>query len=218
MPSGIPKNTYNKVCAICSTKFVANFGNAKYCSEKCKLEGADRKRAAKVSPIKICPICTKEFKTKTNQRYCSQDCRAKSQTAEFRVRNEIKVCPTCGIKFKPTVPQQQFCSKKCGSNQRVKDPFVVKDTEHASFAKGISDYLIANADLTSPLDIEIKISEYLSSLAEIPIVYSRNQMTSDLIQLLKSGNASVATHLRDLLGFDSAESGYIVNTINYKDL
>ena len=102
-----------------------------------------------------------------------------------------------------------------------------RDDTH-QFAQGLTDFLFgekmygscptpfkANAD---PLRICQGIEQYLQSIEELPITYTRNQMIADLIILLKKGNAGVSGTLVDMMGFSKVQDAYIINTINYGDI
>jgi len=71
--------TYTKTCEHCAAEFTVPKGRpdkARFCSRACRINGWNKvKRIAKV-----CEICGERFEAKpsrTNARYCSQDCQGK---------------------------------------------------------------------------------------------------------------------------------------------
>lgn len=77
------KNSKEKICPICGSKFISNRSSRKYCSRSCSLKAIqesqkkyeDKKRQEKK---KICPVCGKEFiPSHPKGVYCSISCSQK---------------------------------------------------------------------------------------------------------------------------------------------
>jgi hypothetical protein len=72
----------DKVCPICNTKFTYA-GNKICCGPKCakvrhqkQLEDYVKTRSENREVIvRNCDVCMKEYKAKTNQKYCSKECK-----------------------------------------------------------------------------------------------------------------------------------------------
>lgn len=99
---------------MCQKTFYSDYSDAKYCSKKCYTDF--RHNNSKVKTIQ-CPICGKLFRQKrTNQVFCSVECRAKS------TENKLEcVCSYCGKVFyrKPSEAEKHknnYCSKECQKN------------------------------------------------------------------------------------------------------
>lgn len=67
--------------------------------------------------MNICEVCGKEFETSRPAKYCSEDCKTKSnrkaRNARRRASRKVsKVCPICGTEFKGT-SNDKYCSNEC---------------------------------------------------------------------------------------------------------
>ena len=65
--------------------------------------------------IRTCAECGKPFEAKKRTKYCSAECREKTEkrrAAERRATEHEVTCPTCGKHFH-TVGQRVFCSRRC---------------------------------------------------------------------------------------------------------
>ncbi len=99
-----------KNCIYCNINFLGST-HRKYCGYKCSKD-ARKKRVSL-----ICQNCNKEFEVQEwskNSKFCSMDCKVKSQTSDM-----IKVtCDNCSKEFKRKEyklknGKHKFCSKKC---------------------------------------------------------------------------------------------------------
>ena len=95
-------------CAVCGREYEAvSRGNNTYCSAKCK-KIAERERAAET---KICEVCSKEFSTSDDARFCSKKC-----LGEYLKKQEVKTCPVCGKTFSALISQnKKHCSPECAA-------------------------------------------------------------------------------------------------------
>lgn len=110
---------------------------------------------------------------------------------------------------------------------RERKSTVVQDDKHRNFATAMCDYLCecrngANRKIfttaTTPEEVIMMLEEFLSTLEDIPISYTRNSYIQDLILLLKNGNAGVAKTLGDTLGFQAASNDLVINTIDFSSV
>ena len=66
--------------------------------------------------MKICETCGVSFPPKkSDQRYCSDDCRADYYRIHFPIQQAItKICPQCNTDFPTTCPiKQTYCGPEC---------------------------------------------------------------------------------------------------------
>lgn len=106
---------FMNVCKICGKKFLGAYG-ARYCSKECKAARHNRF-------VKTCPLCKKEFTTKTDKKiFC---CKKHSNIAKNKVKGifeygyfnakldaMVAICPVC--KKEHTLNNlRQFCSSEC---------------------------------------------------------------------------------------------------------
>ena len=128
-----------QTCKGCGVDFKVENLRQQYCDISCRDRAAynrsydkremARRRAARLKPkaAKTCVHCGAEYTAyKTNQKYCSVDCRDaamhnRRRVVEDAVRagvRESKPCIQCGKVFKPKKANNVFCTKACGSTYR----------------------------------------------------------------------------------------------------
>jgi hypothetical protein len=127
-----------RTCARCALPFMRDFVATEFCSEKCRKEDLEARKAveawmsdpakaallnpavhARIAlklPLKVCKECTKPFPLHNKQREtCSDACRARHHRKWWRV------CKRCGEKFKRkrlAGSAELFCSDPCRQSMR----------------------------------------------------------------------------------------------------
>ena len=112
-----------KICLICSKKFMTWHINQKFCSLQCRFasyranctgEKNSHWKGGKIE--KKCIVCSKIFQSrKVDAKYCSVKCRNIAQTKKYEFTAQglvvpTRTCPTCG---KVINAWSVYCSKKC---------------------------------------------------------------------------------------------------------
>lgn len=111
-------------CVQCSSFFVNNKPNSKFCKKECQKNFG---RSEKVKAV--CPICNVEFVGRSNKKYCSKKCSRKA-TKKPKPKKilEKKQCGWCKKEYQPKRSSSKFCSKNCGRyHHRANNP----ETEQA---------------------------------------------------------------------------------------
>lgn len=71
--------------------------------------------------FKMCPICRREFVSKTRKRvFCSQSCWERNR----RAKSEIRSCAECGERFVSLKGREKYCSVKCREEHARKQDVV----------------------------------------------------------------------------------------------
>lgn len=97
---------YYRDCEICSSVFTARKDYGKYCGDKCRNKGSNKKNYKRYE--NVCKGCSRVFVKNVRSSYCSKDC--KSHKVE-------KECKTCNTRFSGT-PREKYCSPKCSPHNR----------------------------------------------------------------------------------------------------
>lgn len=130
------------------------------CVEK-KIEALENK-----AKTKQCSYCGKTFEfTRSNQKYCSEDCYKAVKTVKRREyykkgKSKIKQCKLCNKVFEYTHANQKYCSKECYE-------IVKKEREKGYCKKTESDRLLdilqEREDLRTitPKDKDYKLKRYI---------------------------------------------------------
>jgi hypothetical protein len=95
----MPRTRRHYVCALaeCGKPFTAVDPRAQYCCAGCRNKAFRRARESTIT----CEGCGGEFRTRrTDQRFCSKDCRVGSQTYA-RARKTAIRCADCGSVLEP---------------------------------------------------------------------------------------------------------------------
>src|SRR3990167_5843056 len=107
-----PKLLVDKECPVCKNKFTPTWSGRKHCSRKC----ADLSKRT-TPEFSLCETCGKKTKNKRGRirRFCSQQCFWKAPKEKVL---EERNCPNCKKTFRPRWDIQEFCSRKCGYQNR----------------------------------------------------------------------------------------------------
>ena len=100
-----------KICPICNEEFETNIPNKIYCSAYC----SNKRRSLKVKDKefhKVCECCGKEFVSKSNAKYCSDECKD-IKLNEYNNRVYKKYCKYCNTYFETKHNCQVYCSEEC---------------------------------------------------------------------------------------------------------
>jgi len=106
-------------CEHCGIIFDAK-GTGKYCTTKCYNAVRSQRRLAKYkaerpAETKSCQLCGTSFaSTKSQQRYCSDRCRAKEASARKNPPTKTN-CVRCGKEFTRSPLFRTYCSEECAA-------------------------------------------------------------------------------------------------------
>lgn len=103
-----------KICPICNEEFETNIPSQIYCSKYCSNKRR-RLKAKNKEFHKICECCGKEFTTKSNVKYCSEECK-EIKSNEYHNLVYKKYCKYCNTYFETKNNSQVYCSEECREN------------------------------------------------------------------------------------------------------
>jgi len=104
-----------------------------------EIEVHNRARKRNEYSNSICAICGKTFlKSGSNQKYCSNICKAKAKSKRVI---HTKTCKECGSTFKTDHDKTEYCSTKCRNRYRRKKVRISKDKRLT--LNGKADYSIS---------------------------------------------------------------------------
>jgi hypothetical protein len=132
------------LCKHCGKQFTPKAKDrTTYCSRECAF--TNKKAKPEVRQKIVCAICGKEFKSRLNAKYCSNDCRIKhdakiskerylkyKKSDQYQVdlakRRETykpdniykKICKQCGKKYETSYGRSVGCSLECSSKYQKK--------------------------------------------------------------------------------------------------
>lgn len=100
---------YKKICIVCEKEFFTNSDKRICCSKEC-VKINNKKHYFDNLPLKICPACSKEFKS--SKKYCNEECRKSYQKINNKNKKteHTKNCKQCGVEFITTNSRKVFCS------------------------------------------------------------------------------------------------------------
>lgn len=110
----------NKICPICNLEFETNIPNQIYCSAYCRNKRTTLKYEINKEFHKICECCGKEFVSKSNAKYCSDECR-EIKFNEYNNRVYKKHCKYCNKFFETKNNSKIYCSEKCRTTDSKKN-------------------------------------------------------------------------------------------------
>ena len=107
-------------CEYCGRKFAPKTVTQRFCSDDCRCQAADERKAGREKRLGTCIRCGESFATwRPDRKYCSEDClqadkREKKKAARHAAWDlKPKPCIVCGKMFKPDTPRRAYCSEEC---------------------------------------------------------------------------------------------------------
>lgn len=128
-----------RICKNCGKEF-ASSKVRRYCSDKCKMAGIMKEKAAEKSKLNglYCKVCGKPL-TGRQRTVCSTVCaskRSKAALKQAKQQNEpqTQICPNCGKEFVVT-PGRRYCSDECREAARAQRLDDRKNAPNGLFCK-----------------------------------------------------------------------------------
>lgn len=119
-----PKMHITYVCMNCGKEYhPKEIDRNKFCSRECAFEYKRAKpKEIIIKPLPVCSVCGKEFEGRTNNKYCSDECKKEKARHDYytkyadtsRVITSRK-CKWCGNNFTPIRNADNYtcCSNEC---------------------------------------------------------------------------------------------------------
>lgn len=112
-----PRPLEKKICAGCGKEYETAVVRQKFCSEACRVQYFNKRRAKAAFVKKICAECGAEFETnKSYQKYCSDKCRDRAwgnYSSKPPPEPAMRHCLACGSEYEPKFNNDRFCSDDC---------------------------------------------------------------------------------------------------------
>lgn len=97
----------NVLCFICNKEFLVSEKNK---NKKNRCSNCPKQYKKIFEPIYTkCKECNVNFISKSNRRYCSDNCKKQS------VKKYHKKCQKCNVEYRAETPKSKFCSRSCRS-------------------------------------------------------------------------------------------------------
>lgn len=128
-----------RICKNCGKEFVSSKVR-RYCSDKCKMAGIMKEKAAEKSKLNglYCKVCGKPL-TGRQRTVCSTVCaskRSKAALKQAKQQNEpqTQICKNCGKEF-VVMPGRRYCSDECKEAARAQRLDARKNPLNGLFCK-----------------------------------------------------------------------------------
>lgn len=193
----IKSKTY--ICKHCGKEFMPKQSNrATYCSRQCSYEDKKAKAKAKINPK--CIVCGKEFKGRTDAKYCSDKCRKENdrrksnEYLKSKHKNKKHICKECGKEFIPEYGNKRrtFCSDTCLKEyvhqlSKVRRRRKIKENGEVDLGITLNKLIKRDKDICKMCGKAIDIHDYLINKCGNFIVGDKYPSIDHIIPIAKGG-------------------------------